>query len=265
MTKVTIRAANQRRAPGRRWMLAGVLCLAGLVALPAAGASAASTTTEHVGGAIVRLPSDSALRKLKPGSLVKVSVRPAKKPSRQGSVAVIRLSRLVGGRTALIAQETRRVGTFSAQITPARGGRYRLAVYVGRAYTQVTFEVRFTPPPPPPGPCAEPLDVSADFGVDSSEPSPGDDVTVTLTNSGPGCLSTGYGFAWQINRNGAWVDVPLNRVVPAILLFVQPGKSVSEDFTVPKNTAPGLYRIVKRFTAAGEAVDIDTEVTVVPG
>jgi hypothetical protein len=246
-------------------MLAGMVCAAGLLAAPVSGASAATTgPAEHVGGSIVRMPSDSALRKLQPGGLVTVSVTPAKKRSKQGSVAVIQLSRLGSGPAALIAQETRRGGTFSAQVPPARSGRYRLKVYVGRAYTQVTFDVKFVPPVLP-GPCADQLDVSAELGVDSSEPSPGDAITVTLANSGPGCVSTGYGFAWQINRNGAWVDVPLNRVVPAILLFLQPGKSLSETFTVPKNTAPGLYRIVKHFSAAGEAADIDTEVTVVPG
>jgi hypothetical protein len=263
MTNATVRSARTSRAPGR-WALAGMLCVAGLVGAPAAGASAATTApAEHVGGSIVRMPSDSALRKLHPGGLVKVSVTPAKKPSKQGSVAVIQLARLGAGAPALISQETRRAGTFSAQIPPARSGRYRLKVYVGRAYTQVTFEVKFVPPVLP-GPCAEPLDVSAELGVDSSEPSPGDTITVTLANSGPGCLQTGYGVTWQINRNGAWVDIPLNQVVPAVLLSIQPGKSLSENFTVPRNTAPGLYRIVKHFSAAGEAVDIDTEVTVVP-
>jgi hypothetical protein len=263
MTNATVRSTNTRGAPAR-WALAGMLCIAGLVAAPAAGASAATTApAEHVGGSIVRLPSDASLRKLKPGSLVTVSVKPAAKPSRQGNVAVITLSRLGAGPGALIARQTRRVGTFSAQIPPARNGRYRLRVSVGRAYTQVTFEVKFVPPVLP-GPCAEPLDVSAELGVDSSEPSPGDAITVTLSNSGPGCLQTGYGLTWQINRNGAWVDIPLNQVVPAVLLSVQPGTSLSEDFTVPKNTAPGLYRIVKHFSAAGEAADIDTEVTVVP-
>ncbi len=265
MTNVTAGAPNRPRAAGNRWMLAAIAGLVALFSAPVTGASAASTApAEHVGGSIVRLPSDSALRKLHPGGLVRVSVTPAKKHSRQGSVAVIQLSRLGSGAPTLISQETRRAGTFSAQIPPARGGRYRLKVYVGRAYTQVTFEVRFVAPVPP-GPCSEPLDVSAELGVDSSEPTPGDSIAVTLANRGPGCLRTGYGFGWQVNRNGAWVNVPLNRVVPAILVFVQPGKALSEDFAVPRNTAPGLYRIVKHLSAAGEAFDIDTEVTVVPG
>lgn len=263
MTNVTDRSSALRTARVRHRMLAGALCVAALAAMPVTGASAATTAAEHVGGSIVRMPSDATLRKLRPGSLVNVSVKPAAKRSKQGSIAVITLSRLGSGSPALIAHETRRGGTFRAQIPPARGGRYRLKVSVGRAYTQVTFEV-VAPPPVPPGPCAEPLDVSAELGVDSSEPFPGDDVRVTLTNSGPGCLSAGYGFSWQINRNGAWVDVPLNRVVPTILLFLQPGKSLPEDFTVPKNTAPGLYRVVKHFTAAGETTAIDAEVTVVP-
>ena len=265
MTNVMVAATDRSHAARRRWMLAAIAGLAALFSAPVTGASAASTApAEHVGGSIVRMPSDSALRGLHPGDLVKVSVTPAKKRSRQGSVAVIALSRLGSGSPALLAQQTRRGGSFSAQIPPARSGRYRLKVSVGRAYTQVTFDVTFVPPVMP-GPCSEPLDVSAELGVDSSEPSAGDSIAVTLTNSGPGCLSTGYGFGWQISRNGAWVDVPLNRVVPAILLFVQPGKSLSEDFTVPRNSAPGLYRIVKHFSAAGQAVNIDTEVTVVPG
>lgn len=274
MTQVVDRGRTLRPSRLRHRLLAGALGLVACVAVPAAGASTAVAKTgratvyyeaEFLKGIAVTLPTDSKLRTLKPGDVLRVGATRLDAAVRNHRVAVVTLSRL-GARPAVIARGTvdTRSKDFSLQIPPTRSSRYRLRWSVGRSFTEVTFGVTFSPSLPP-GPCAEPLDVSAELGVESSEPEAGETIGVTLTDSGPGCLQTGYGFAWQVNRNGAWVDVPLNTVVPAIALFVQPGRSLTENFTVPKNSAPGPYRIVKRFTAAGESVDVDGEVTVVRG
>ncbi len=272
MTNVMGRGRTPRSARVRHPLLAGVLGLVALVAVPAAGASTAVAKTgtapvnyegEFLKGIAVTLPTDSKLRTLKPGDVLKVGAVRFDAAVRKHRVAVVTLTRL-GARPAVIARRTvnTRSKSFSLQIPATRSGHYRLRWSVGRSFTQVTFDVTFVAPVAP-GRCAEPLDVSAELGVDSSEPEAGETIGVTLANSGPGCLQTGYGFAWQVDRNGVWVDVPLNTVVPAIALFVQPGQSLTENFTVPKNTAPGMYRIVKHFTAAGHVVDIDDEITVV--
>ena len=159
-------------------------------------------------------------------------------------------------------------GTFTAQIPPGVDGTYSLLVKVtGKgfkvAFTEVTFEVSVADAVPT-GPCGElPDDVSAELGVSSSRLRPGGTVNFSLANTGPGCLTTGYGFVWQVSRAGAWVNVPLNLVVPTVLVSLQPGSALSDTFTVPAGTAPGRYRIVKHFRAAGADDEIAIEVDVV--
>jgi len=263
MTKATKRFTIPRvpRAHGR--ILAGVLCLAGLVAVPVSAAS--SPSARDVGGFIVTMPDDDALRALHPGDRVAVPVRATAKSRRHRSVAVVTLSRR--GEAGSIARTKFTGGTFAAQIPPGVDGTYSVRVKVtGKgfhvAFTEVTFEV--TAPEPVSGPCGElPDDVSAELGVSSSEARPGGRVSFTLANTGPGCLTTGYGFVWQVSRGGTWVDVPLNLVVTTAVVSLQPGTALSDTFTVAANATPGQYRIVKHFRAAGQNEEISIEVEVV--
>jgi hypothetical protein len=247
-------------------MLAGALCLAGLVAMPVSGAVASSPSTHKLGGFVVTMPSDDALRALAPGDRVAVTLKATAQSRRRHSVAVVTLSR--AGEAGAIARSRIAAGTFSAQIPPGVDGTYSVLVKVtGRgfkvAFTEVTFEVSVPDPVLPAG-CGElPDDVSAELGVDSSRAYPGAQVSFSFANTGPGCLTTGYGFVWQVSRGGTWVDVPLNLVVPTILVSLKPDTALSDTFTVPANTALGQYRIVKHFHAAGQDDQIAIEVEVV--
>jgi hypothetical protein len=266
MTKATKRCTGVGSSRAGRRLLAGVLCLAGLFAMPVAGAAASSASTRDVGGFVVTMPGDDALRALNPGDRVAVTLRATAKSRRRHSVAVVTLSRR--GEAGSIASSRMAAGTFTAQIPPAVDGTYSLLVRVtGKgfkvAFTEVTFEVT-VPDPVPTGPCGElPDDVSAELGVSSSRLKPGGTVNFSLANTGPGCLTTGYGFVWQVSRGGTWVNVPLNLIVPTVLVSLQPGSALSDTFTVPTNTTPGRYRIVKHFRAAGAEDEIAVDVDVV--
>jgi hypothetical protein len=48
-----------------------------------------------------------------------------------------------------------------------------------------------------------------------------------------------------------------------VLVSLPPGSALSDTFTVPANTTPGRYRIVKHFHAAGADDEIAVEVDVV--
>jgi hypothetical protein len=249
-------------------MFTAVLCLAGLVAMPVSGAAASSPSTRDIGGFLVTMPGDDALRALQPGDRVAVALAATAKSRRRHSVAVVTLSRRGGAGS--IARSRMAAGTFSAQIPPGVDGTYSLLVKVtGKgfkvAFTEVTFEVS-VPDPVQTGPCGElPDDVSAELGVSNSRPRPGGTVDFSLANTGPGCLTTGFGFVWQVSRGGAWVDVPLNLVVTTAVVSLQPGSALSDTFTVPATTAPGQYRILKRFRAAGQNEEIGVELEVVAG
>jgi hypothetical protein len=266
MTKATTWCTSLGPSHARRRILAGVLCLAGLVAMPVSGAAASSPSTRDVGGFIVTMPGDDALRALQPGDRVAVTLEATAKSRRRHSVAVVTLSRR--GEAGSIARSRLAAGTFSAQIPPAVDGTYSLLVKVtGKgfkvAFTEVTFEVSI-PDPVLTGPCGElPDDVSAELGVSNSRPRPGAKVNFSLANTGPGCLTTGFGFVWQVSRGGAWVDVPLNLVATTALVSLQPGSALQDTFTVPAGSAPGQYRIVKHFRAAGQNEEISVEVEVV--
>lgn len=261
MAKATRRFPGSPAARVSRRVLAGVLCLAGVLAMPVAAAAAAAPVASNVGAIVVTMPGDDALKALTPGATVTVKLKSTAKSRRLHRVAVITLER--SGEAGSIAKATLAAGRFSAQIPPGVAGTYILHVQVGkRAFTEVTFEV--TVDDPVSGPCGElPDDVSAELGVDSSRPQPGDKVSFSLANTGPGCLTTGYGFIWQVSRAGAWVDVPLNLVAATASVSLLPGTALSDTFTVPATTRPGRYRIVKIFRAAGAEEQIAIEVEVV--
>lgn len=267
MTDIDDRCSRATVARVRAGMLAGVVCLAGLAAMPAV---AAAYHNNRVGGFTVAMPDDETLSRLQPGNTVVVTLLASATARRHHRVAVITLTRRGdhGAPSTLLARSRLAAGVFSAQVPPARDGTYVLRVQVVdprvrlRAFTEVTFEVSVDEPVP--GPCGElPDDVSAELGVSSSRPRPGGKVSFSLANTGPGCLTTGYGFAWQVSRGGTWVDVPLNLVVPATIVSLAQGHALSDTFTVPANTVPGDYRIVKHFRAAGQDEDIAVELEVV--
>jgi len=267
MTNVNDRFSSSSAGRVRAWMLASLLCLAGLVTMPAV---AAAYHNNKVGGFAVTMPDDETLSKLVPGNTVVVTLLPSATARRHHRLAIVTLTRRGdhGSPSTLLARSTYAGGVFSAQIPPARDGTYVLRVQVVdphvrlRAFTEVTFEVSFDEPVS--AACGElPDDVSAELDVSSSKPRPGGTVSFSLANTGPGCLTTGYGFVWQVSRAGAWVDVPLNLVVPTTVVSLPPGSALSDTFTVPANTPPGHYRVVKHFRAAGVDEDIAVELDVV--
>jgi hypothetical protein len=256
-------ARGMRRRCGRLMVAAGVACVTGLIGAPAAGATAPSSTkTERVGGYLVQWPSDAALR-LHPGDGVQASLIASAKALRLGRVAVVTLAsvRRSGVPLHLIARRRVRRGTFSARVPAGRTGRYRLRVLVGRVYSQVTFTVDRLPRRAT-GPCDPGDEADAELGLSTDTAAPGDALQITLTNTGPGCLTAGPGFAWQVNRGGVWTNVPLRIAFPAIALLLQPGRVLTDAFTVPTDSAPGLYRIVKHFQGAGDDLDLADEVTI---
>ena len=267
MTNVDDRCSSSGVARVRAGMLAGLLCLAGLVTMPAV---AAAYHGNQVGGFAVTMPDDETLSRLAPGDTVVVTLVASAMARRHHRVAVVTLTRRGGhgSPSTLVARSRSAGGVFSAQIPPARDGTYVLRVRVVdprvrlRAFTEATFEV--TVDEPASAACGElPDDVSAELGVSSSRPRPGAKVSFSLANTGPGCLTTGYGFVWQVSRGGAWVDVPLHLVVPTTVVSLPPDTALFDTFTVPANTVPGRYRVVKHFRAAGEDEDIAVELEVV--
>jgi hypothetical protein len=267
MTKLDDRFSRSTTARARAGMLAALLCLAALVAMPSV---AAAYHNNKVGGFAVGMPDDETSSKLAPGDTVVVTLTPSARAREHHRVAVVTLARRGdhGLPSTLLARSRLAGGTFSAQIPPARDGTYVLRVQVVdprvrlRAFTEATFDVSVVEPVS--GPCGELADdVSAELGVSNSKPRPGGKVNLSLANTGPGCLTTGYGFVWQVSRGGTWVDVPLNLVVPAVLVSLKPGTALQDTFPIPANTAPGQYRIVKHFRAAGEDDELSVELQVV--
>ncbi|HEX4345694.1 MAG TPA: immunoglobulin-like domain-containing protein [Solirubrobacteraceae bacterium] len=266
MSDDTSGARGTRHLPGWLLAVAGLACATGLIAVPAAGAAAPpSTRTEHVGGYLVQWPSNAALGLLRPGDGVQASLIPSAKARRLGRVAVVTLARVTRSGVAvhLVARRSLRSGTFSTRLPAGSTGRYRLRVVVGRAYSQVTFVVG-PQPPTASGPCDAGDEANAELGLSADSAAPGDALKITLTNAGPGCLTAGYGFDWQVSRGGVWTDVPLHLAVPAIALLLAPGQMLTEAFTVPTDSPPGQYRIVKHFRGAGDDLEADDEVTVAP-
>ncbi|HEY1539356.1 MAG TPA: immunoglobulin-like domain-containing protein [Solirubrobacteraceae bacterium] len=266
MSHDTPRARGMRHLPAWLLAVAGLACATGLIAAPAASAATPpSTRTEHVGAYLVQWPSDAALGLLRPGDGVQASLIPSAKARRQGRVAVVTLARVTrsGVPVRLVARRSLRRGTFSTLLPAGATGRYRLRVVVGRAYSQVTFVVGARPQTTG-GPCGSGDEANAELGLSTDTAAPGDALNIALTNSGPACLTAGYGFDWQVNRGGVWADIPLHIAVPAIALLLQPGQVLTEAFTVPTDSAPGQYRIVKHFQGAGDDLEADGEVTVTP-
>lgn len=263
MTTVTARFSTSRAARVRSGLLVALLCVAGLAAMPAVSSA---YEAEHVAGFAAAMPDDAVLSRLSPGDTIVVPLVPSATARRHHRVAVVTLARRgVGGAApTLVARSVLRGGLFHAQIPPAIAGTYVLRVQVGRrAFTEATFEVDVTHPVLS-APCGDlPAESSAELSVDPGNPRPGAMVNFSFANTGPGCLTTGYGFDWQVSRGGSWVDVPLHLVVPSVLVSLQPGNALSDTFTVPVNTAPGQYRIVKHFRAAGEDDEIAVAVEVV--
>lgn len=68
---------------------------------------------------------------------------------------------------------------------------------------------------------------------------------LTLRNAGPGCLSHTYGFSIERQGDdGTWTKVPADLAFPDVIRLLQPGETVSYDWTPPADAVPGDHRLV---------------------
>ncbi len=239
--------------------------------------AAAGGSTQRAGGYVIGWPSASSLAAMSPGDAVRVSL--VRRAGARHRLAVVSLLRVAssGRPIAVVARRrVRRRGTFTARLPAGRAGRYRLRVAIAGSRWSRSFRASPAPsvPAPVPGPAPVPVppfpscfdfpDVRGTLGVAPASTRPGQTMTMAVTNTGTSCLRTGYGARWQIYRDGDWDDIPLNRPVPAILLYVQPGNTFTEDFLVPQDAVPGRYRLLKQINFGGPSIDVTAEVTVNP-
>jgi hypothetical protein len=206
------------------------LIAAMLIAL-AVPAAAPAATKQRVGGFVVTWPD--ATTSVRPGDALRIVVRRTAAAGRP--VARVRVLRLAPRRRLRSVTVRRRRAVV---IRPAAGVAYRVRVTVGRSAVGRRIE---TAPPSPAlcGATATRASATLTPGVATAEP--GQTLPLTLRNTGGACFRTGLAVAL---RRADGTEVPLHRVVPAIMLLVEPGETVANGIELPADLAPGSYRAV---------------------
>ncbi len=255
---------------------AGLLGVALAASAFVAPSLADAPSTQRAGGYVIAWPSAATLAAVGPGDTVRVSL--VRRAGARHRAAVVSLLRVASSGRPLAVVATRRMrrrGTFTARVPAGRAGRYRLRVAIGDSRFGRSFGVSTpvsvpalvpapAPSPAAPDPCGHRGDMRGTLSVVPAEARPGQVLTTTLINTGPSCLLTGYGAGWQVRREGAWIDVPLNRVVSDVLRVLHPGAAFVDEFAVPQDAEPGRYRVGKQIEPGGPWFDVTAEVTVVP-
>ena len=119
-----------------------------------------------------------------------------------------------------------------------------------------------TPDPPPPDdppepPAPDPTPTYSVVASPSSYDVSAEYITVVITNTSQ--VDSGFGLNYRIDRNvnGNWQTVPLNFVVPSILVNLPAGQSVTQNFSLHQNQhnyQAGTYRIVFLGSLGGASV-----------
>lgn len=272
-----VEATMSRIAP----LLAVAVASALVLVVPAAGEAAQAV---H-GGWKVSWPSTAKLKRVAPGTTLRVVVAPAKgrrAPARRARVTIT-LTRVGDGRT--LQRRTLRRGVLAIRLPAATGVRYRLTAKAGtkllrRATLVIPAPARApqqqqaeAPDPPVPS-CAPGVrsegPASGTFVGDKRAIRYGETLTMTFTNtSRAACLAGGVGFDVERSDGGpGWTPARLNVAVPAVGVLLMPGRSSTISFTADDSLfetgagdfplQPGRYRIRQHWqavTTVGGAID----------
>ncbi|WP_198362262.1 immunoglobulin-like domain-containing protein [Thermococcus profundus] len=102
------------------------------------------------------------------------------------------------------------------------------------------------------GPMVPVENISHIIRLDRQTYSPGDTMTLTVTNSMNSTLTTRYDFRIYRRGNEGWIEVQLNLAFPDVLIEVRPGESWEERIDLSElGLKPGKYRVEKTICANG--------------
>jgi len=174
----------------------------------------------------------------------------------------------------VVARRTLRSGTFKATLPATPGARYRLQLAAGNLRYSSAIATAApapipaaapAPPAPAPAPAGDPcVGVPLEYEVTrTATPSsgrPGDLVTFTITNHGPGCVwwpSTDWPHWKRATAEGGWEHVPVDPCTSTVVAPdapptcaglpafwpLEPGGIHVYQHRIPTGLTPGRHRI----------------------
>ncbi len=99
----------------------------------------------------------------------------------------------------------------------------------------------------------------------ATEVRPGETLAFAVVNTGSSGVSFGAAYSLERDDDGGWSRCNVEEAWVAALLLLGPGKRSELVARLPKDAAPGRYRVVKDIQTAEGHVEVTFEFNVIVG
>lgn len=226
-----------------------------LIAVLAFGSAPAAARVTRDGGLVVTWPANGS--QVAAGTTLMVSVMPVGMTASSADVVLMRVRN--GHRRVVVAHTRLRNGSLSKRLTTTQDVSYLLQLRIGSRTRTALIRTL--------GPCELPVvgTAAATMTVSPTGAVPHQHETLTITNTGAGCVTVGTeDFDLQVQEtDGSWTEVLHSPQSTEVYVLV-PGQTVEIVTEIPGRAPPAHYRYLKPVLVIGEpGLTLDAELDVV--